>query len=196
MSLEINDDFHVRRSSFAHGSGVWWYVAVVGLGGPFAIFCIVRCGMPGLVCRHPSGHGLCRMSNPEYDFFHMLWHLSSGLGESFWCTLLWRRHSQSHRVFGYETILSFFHVAADEDTYIIVCASGVCRGLFLRLVPVFACNLVRGVGKVHHHRVAVIRFHVFLVGYACLRRGRSCLARASPLRFIFYSAFLAQVSQL
>lgn len=60
--------------------GVWWYVAVVGLGGPFAIFCIVRCGMPGLVCRHPSGHGLCRMSNPEYDFFHMLWHLSSGLG--------------------------------------------------------------------------------------------------------------------
>ncbi|CBJ26889.1 conserved unknown protein [Ectocarpus siliculosus] len=60
--------------------GVWWYVVVIGLGGPFAIFCIVRCGMPGLVCRHPAGSGLCRRSNPEYDFFHMLWHLSSGLG--------------------------------------------------------------------------------------------------------------------
>lgn len=62
-------------------AGVWWYAATVGLGGPFAIFCIVRCGMPGLVCTHPNGHGLCRRSNPEYDFFHMLWHLSSGLGE-------------------------------------------------------------------------------------------------------------------
>ncbi|CAN0000233.1 unnamed protein product [Hapterophycus canaliculatus] len=59
---------------------IWWYVAVVGLGGPLAIFCILRCGMPGLVCRHPTGHGLCRRSNPEYDFFHMLWHLSSGVG--------------------------------------------------------------------------------------------------------------------
>eukprot|EP00903_Cladosiphon_okamuranus_P013319 g12414.t1 len=59
---------------------IWWYVATVGLGGPFAIFCIVRCGMPGLVCAHPTGHGLCRRSNPEYDFFHMLWHLSSGPG--------------------------------------------------------------------------------------------------------------------
>lgn len=82
VPLKLNDDFYARRFSFAHEPGVWWYVAVVGLGGPFAIFCIVRCGMPGLVCRHPSGHGLCRMSNPEYDFFHMLWHLSSGLGES------------------------------------------------------------------------------------------------------------------
>lgn len=66
---------------FTRRLGIWWYVATIGLGGPFAIFCIVRCGMPGLVCRHPSGHGLCRRSNPEYDFFHVLWHLSSGLGE-------------------------------------------------------------------------------------------------------------------
>ncbi|CAM9745871.1 unnamed protein product [Pylaiella littoralis] len=60
--------------------GIWWYAATIGFGGPFAVFCIVRCGMPGLICAHPTGHGLCRRSNPEYDFFHMLWHLSSGLG--------------------------------------------------------------------------------------------------------------------
>lgn len=75
------------QSEFYRRPGIWWYVAVIGLGGPFAVFCIVRCGMPGLVCRHPSGHGLCRKSNPEYDFFHMLWHLSSGLGG----TIVWRQ---------------------------------------------------------------------------------------------------------
>lgn len=64
-------------------TGIWWYVVTIGLGGPVAVFFIVRCGMPGLVCQHPSGRGLCRKSNSQYDFFHMLWHLASGLGETF-----------------------------------------------------------------------------------------------------------------
>ncbi|CAM9813719.1 unnamed protein product [Discosporangium mesarthrocarpum] len=60
--------------------GIWWYMAVIGTGGPLAVTFIVVCGMPGLICQHPSGHGLCRKSNPDYDFYHMLWHLSSGIG--------------------------------------------------------------------------------------------------------------------
>ncbi|CAN0001736.1 unnamed protein product [Ascophyllum nodosum] len=59
-------------------AGIWWYVATIGLAGPSAIYFIVRCGMPGLVCQHPSGRGLCRKSNPKYTIFHMLWHLASG----------------------------------------------------------------------------------------------------------------------
>ena len=91
-------------------------MAVVGLGGPFAIFCIVRCGMPGLVCRHPSGHGLCRMSNPEYDFFHMLWHLSSGLGEnSEICTRSCGGVIASPFVPIKTCMCSIFYVPTDED---------------------------------------------------------------------------------
>jgi hypothetical protein len=42
---------------------------------------MVACGMPGVICCCPSGDGsLRRASNPQYDHYHMLWHIVSGLG--------------------------------------------------------------------------------------------------------------------
>ncbi|CAM9879980.1 unnamed protein product, partial [Choristocarpus tenellus] len=59
---------------------IWWFVGVVGGFSPVAMSFILRCGMPGLICKHDCGHRMYRKSNPQYEFLHMLWHVSSGIG--------------------------------------------------------------------------------------------------------------------
>ncbi len=62
----------------------WWSALHIIIFGPMSLMLNVACGLPGVICCSKHNAALTvRVSSPRYAYFHVFWHIVSGLVVTF-----------------------------------------------------------------------------------------------------------------